>query len=512
MKITAKYLTKVYADGTYALDDFSVRIESGEIVCVLGESGCGKTTLLRLLSGLEKPTAGELYFDDVLYSDLPLKQRDTAVVFQEYVLYPKMTVWENVAAALQRYELPREEEERKIYKTLSELGLLSMKNRLPRDLSGGQQQRVALARAMVRNPSLFLFDEPLSNIAPEQRHEYIRLLKEIKGRLPDATFIYVTHNPREAMAIGDKLLIMSRGKVLQYGEKSRVRKNPYNADVLRTICTDHIELNGKIISGEFIGDNGETIKFGGVENHERASVIYNPYNDGKPYPFDADGNAIAGEKRICYFDGVYDGKKLAFGGTELITDDDFRKRFIGKTGGVKVGIESIKLKTYGVYGDIKIPAEKCGDKFTAGGSEFTVADCSDFAGAFYVDRSDIYLYEGKRRVLAHYKVYNAECAGKATGDMLRLPCGSLKINSGGYRGAVKVSFNRKAYITPVKRGGIRAICLAEDDLGDVKIVYCILKGFDRYVTFFADKAHKFFGVKKLRLSVKVDGISLLKIR
>ena len=121
MKISAKYLAKVYGNGTYALEDFSAEIESGAFVAVLGQSGCGKTTLLRLLSGLEKPTAGELYFDGVLYSDLPVHRRDVSAVFQEYVLYPKMTVWENVATALARYNLTREEEEARVGKVLTEL-------------------------------------------------------------------------------------------------------------------------------------------------------------------------------------------------------------------------------------------------------------------------------------------------------------------------------------------------------------------------------------------------------
>ena len=244
MKISAKYLAKVYGNGTYALEDFSAEIESGAFVAVLGQSGCGKTTLLRLLSGLEKPTAGELYFDGVLYSDLPVHRRDVSAVFQEYVLYPKMTVWENVATALARYNLTREEEEARVGKVLTELGMIKFKNQLPRVLSGGQQQRVALARAVVRRPSLMLFDEPLSNVAPEQRSEYLKLIKDLKVKLPDCTFIYVTHSPAEAMTVGDKLLVMGSGKCLQYGDKTFVRSNPYRAEVLRVLGAEK-ELWGK---------------------------------------------------------------------------------------------------------------------------------------------------------------------------------------------------------------------------------------------------------------------------
>lgn len=220
MNITAKYLTKVYNNGVYALDGFTADIKSGEFVAVLGASGCGKTTLLRLFAGLEKPTAGELYFNGVLFKDLPISKRDTAIVFQEYVLYPKMTVWENVAVALERYDLTRAEEEKRVYTVLSGLGLIKFRNQLPRNLSGGQQQRVALARALVRRPSLVLFDEPLSNIAPEQREEYISIIKSMKAELPRSTFIYVTHNPREAMSVGDKLLIMGNGRLFSTAKRS----------------------------------------------------------------------------------------------------------------------------------------------------------------------------------------------------------------------------------------------------------------------------------------------------
>lgn len=453
MKITAKYLTKVYKNGTYALDDFSVSINSGEVVAVLGESGCGKTTLLRVLSGLEKPTAGELYFDDVLYRDVPIKNRDTAVVFQEYVLYPSMTVWENVAMALQRYDLPREEEDRRVYKVLNDLGMLQFRNQLPRVLSGGQQQRVALARAVVRNPSLLLFDEPLSNIAEEQRHEYISLLKDVKQRLPDTTFIYVTHNPREAMAVGDKLLIMHSGRVLQYGDKSHVWCNPYNAEILRTICVNYKEVTGTLENGTFTGNNGETYRFDTPQSCDKALVIFNPYDNNKPYLFDGKGNALCGEGQIRYFDGNFDGKVLKFAGIEYAVDDNFKLRFVGKLGSVKVGIESIKLKSHEVYGDLKISAEQA------------ASDC-----ALYVNPDDINLYDDKgNRTLAHYRVYN-------------------------WNGT-------KTFVTPIKRGGIKAVCLAEDNLGDVKLVNCAVKGFNHYVTFYAQPHDKFFGVKKLRLSV-----------
>ncbi len=524
MNIKAKYLTKVYNNGTYALDGFTAEIKSGEFVAVLGASGCGKTTLLRLFAGLEKPTAGELYFDGVLFKDLPLKQRDTAVVFQEYVLYPKMTVWENAAVALERYGLTREEEEKRVYEALREFGLIKFRNQLPRVLSGGQQQRVALARAVVRNPSLLLFDEPLSNIAPEQRADYIKFIKDMKARLPLSTFVYVTHNPREAMALGEKLLIMGNGKCLQYGEKLRVWKNPYRADVLRTICAEPREYGGYIENGVFtateekfeISDfsDGQTEKSAktfefNTKRCGKATVILNPYDNNAPCLFDSAEKLITGESERVFFEGEFDGKTLAFAGTEYTADEDFRLRFIGKYGKASVGIKSAQIRFNALFGDIKIPAEKCGKDLKAGGKKFCLYNTDGFDGFIYVSPEDIALYCGERRTLAHYRVYKQSCSAKIYGGKLKLPCGTLSYG-GTAAGSVRVRFNEKAFISPVKKGGLKAVCLAEEDLGGVKLVYLALKGFEHYVTFYAKPEQKFFSVKKLKISVAQEGISIEK--
>ncbi len=509
MNITAKYLTKVFPGGVYALDGFSAEIKHGSVVAVLGESGCGKTTLLRILSGLEKPTAGELYFDGVLFKDVPIKQRDTAVVFQEYILYPKMTVWENVATALGRYELPREEEERRVHEVLTELELIKFKNQLPRYLSGGQQQRVALARAIVRDPSLLLFDEPLSNLAEEQRNDYIKLILKVKQRLPRTTFVYVTHNPREAMAIGDHLLIMSEGKCIQFGEKERVWKYPYSADVLRTISTDIREVSGDFENGVLTDVAGEIYPFKGVDYKGPATLIYNPYDGYSPCLFDEKGNALTGEHEICYFDGEFDGKTLTFCGAEYSADEDFAMRFFGGLGKVKVGIKSIHIGFKPRYGTIKIKATRIGNGnvFDICGARAELFGADAFDGYLYIDPADIELYDKNHvRTLAHYRVYKESCAARAGGGKIKLACGTL--DRDGVSGSVNVSFNRRAVITPVKKGGIRVTCLDEEDLGGEKLVYCLLKDFRRYVVFYAHPSDRFLGVRKLRVNVDPKGIDL----
>ncbi len=511
MNITAKYVTKVFENGeVYALNGFTARFGHGSIVSVLGESGCGKTTLLRVLSGLEKPTSGELYFDGVLYKDVPIKERDTAVVFQEYVLYPKMTVWENVAVALERYGLPREEEEDRIRRVLKELDLLKFKNQLPRVLSGGQQQRVALARAIVRDPSLILFDEPLSNVAEEQRSEYLTLILKLKTKHPQTTFVYVTHNAKEAFTIGDCLLIMDDGKNMQFGEKERVWKYPYTADVLRALVGEPIEYVGKMDKGIFTYDGGE-IDFSGKTDHSgNATVIYNPYNFDEPHAFDENGRTLFGERETCLFDGVFDGNKLSFCGLEIAVDADFKQRFTGAFGKVKVGVISTDIGFKPNVNDIKLSAEKCAepDAYAVGGRKITVYGGKEFDGNIYFSPDGIELFDTSgERILAHYRVYGESVEGKLKGDRLKLPCGCMYGVKSDFEGDVGVTFKPTARISKGKNG-MRAFVLDEEVVGKDRLVYCTLKGFEHYVVFRADRNEHFLGVKKLKIIVDPSGVDL----
>lgn len=485
MNILAKYLTFVYPNGTYALDDFSVQIESGDFVTVLGESGCGKSSFLRILSGLEKPTAGELYFDGVLYSDTSLKQRDTATVFQEYVLYPKMTVWENVATALQRYKLPREEEDRLVKSALSEFGLLRFRNQLPKSLSGGQQQRVALARAIVRKPTLLLFDEPLSNIAEEQRHEYVQIIKELKVKLPQTTFIYVTHNLKEAKSLGNKTLIMSEGRVLQFGNKHDVWKAPRNAEVLRTLIGETREYIGDIANGKFI--SGEVELPVNLADEEQVTMIINALDNNRPVYFNENGEAIENLPYI-ELDGTYDGDSLKFCGISREMGNEFKLRFLGKYGDVKIRLDKAYLRAYSLLGDVSI--ELNGEKV-------------------HFSPDAIELYQNGERVLAHYCVYSPKCNGKIISSQLMLPSGRLRVdNRAG--GNVRFWFKRDCKVYAVKKGGVRATCIAEEYIGDKKLAYFIIKGFDRYVTLYADKSEKFFSNKKLRIVFDTNRLNIEK--
>jgi multiple sugar transport system ATP-binding protein len=219
-------LTKRFeGGGAPAVDAVSLRIEHGEFMVLLGPSGCGKSTTLRMIAGLESISAGELAIDARLMNDVPAKDRDIAMVFQSYALYPHMSVFDNLAFGLRRRDVPSTEVGRRVTEVATTLGLAEYMKRRPHALSGGQRQRVALGRAIVRDPKVFLFDEPLSNLDAALRVGMRGELIKLHHRL-GATMIYVTHDQVEAMTMGDRICIMNGGRVVQIGAPLDVYHRP----------------------------------------------------------------------------------------------------------------------------------------------------------------------------------------------------------------------------------------------------------------------------------------------
>ena len=219
---------KIYQDGGHvAVHGVDLDVADGEFVVLVGPSGCGKSTTLRMIAGLESITAGSLYIGDRLVNDVPPKERDIAMVFQNYALYPHMTVRENLAFALRLRKLPTSEIERRVGHAAATLGLEPVLDRKPRQLSGGQRQRVAVGRAIVREPAVFLFDEPLSNLdaalRAQVRFEIARLHKQL-----NATMVYVTHDQVEAMTLGDRIVVMNAGRVQQVDTPLALYDRPAN--------------------------------------------------------------------------------------------------------------------------------------------------------------------------------------------------------------------------------------------------------------------------------------------
>ena len=209
------------------IEDLHLSIADGEFVVFLGPSGCGKTTLLRLLAGLDEPTAGRIWIGERDVTDLPPKQRNIAMVFQNYALYPHMTVAQNIAFGLKLRGLPRTERDAAVRKAASMLGLEDLLGRRPRQLSGGQRQRVAMGRAIVRDPDVFLMDEPLSNLDAQLRNQMRIEISALQKRL-GATTVYVTHDQVEAMTMADRIVVLLDGRIQQVGAPDAVYESPAN--------------------------------------------------------------------------------------------------------------------------------------------------------------------------------------------------------------------------------------------------------------------------------------------
>ena len=224
-----------------AVKDFSMEIEDKEFVVLLGPSGCGKSTTLRMIAGLEEIDGGELYIDDVLVNDMESKDRDVAMVFQNYALYPHMSVFDNMAFAIRKRISDKKEVERKVREAAEILGITEYLNRKPRELSGEQRQRVAIGRAIVRNPKVMLMDEPLSNLDAKLRNQMRSELLKLRKRI-DATFVYVTHDQTEAMTLGDRVVVMKDGEVMQIGKPDEIYSNPASVFVATFIGNPQMNI------------------------------------------------------------------------------------------------------------------------------------------------------------------------------------------------------------------------------------------------------------------------------
>jgi multiple sugar transport system ATP-binding protein len=246
-QVVLNHVSKEYANGVLAVDDVSFDVNQGEFLVLVGPSGCGKSTALRLVAGLERLTSGRVDIADREVSDLPPRQRDVAMVFQNYALYPHMTVAKNMGFALKMRRIPKADIEKRVAEAAEMLGIKDLLNRKPKALSGGQQQRVALGRAIVRKPAAFLFDEPLSNLDAQLRLTMRTEIKALQRRIGTAT-IYVTHDQEEAMGLADRLAIMEQGQLQQLGTPMEAYTKPCNRFVASFIGSPTMNfLDGHLV-------------------------------------------------------------------------------------------------------------------------------------------------------------------------------------------------------------------------------------------------------------------------
>lgn len=264
------------------LDGLDLEVPDGSFTVLVGPSGCGKSTTLRIIAGLEKETRGEIWIGDEKVNDLPPGKRDVAMVFQNYALYPTMTVWENIEFGLKNRKVPKAERHRLICEVAEIVGLTDCLDRKPAFLSGGQRQRVALARAMVKKPRVFLMDEPLSNLDAAMRHQMREELKQLHRRL-GATFLYVTHDQVEALSMGDQIVVMQGGKVQQAAPPMEIYRCPANLFVARFIGMPAMNIfSAKVCAGgrelKFLGEAQRGAFRGTVALPDAQAVMLKPRN------------------------------------------------------------------------------------------------------------------------------------------------------------------------------------------------------------------------------------------
>jgi multiple sugar transport system ATP-binding protein len=254
MSITFKKVTKTFGDSR-VVDDLSLEIADGEFVVLLGPSGCGKTTTLRMLAGLETVTSGEIFIGGERINDVPTQQRDLAMVFQSYALYPHMSIGENIAYPLRVRKVDRNERQNRVARVAKLLEIESLLERKPRQLSGGERQRVALARAIVREPRAYLMDEPLSNLDARLRVQMRGELKRLQHQLGTTT-IYVTHDQAEAMTLASRVAVMKKGQLQQFDTPLNIYNHPANRFVAEFVGSPSMNfIEGRVDGGFFLSDS-----------------------------------------------------------------------------------------------------------------------------------------------------------------------------------------------------------------------------------------------------------------
>ncbi len=274
-QVSLKNVTKIYGEDVEAVKDISLGVESKEFLVLVGPSGCGKSTVLRMIAGLEDITKGEIYIGDKLVNDVPAKDRDIAMVFQNYALYPHMNVYNNMAFGLKLRKMPKDEIEKRVKEAAAILGIGHLLMRKPKELSGGQKQRVAVGRAIVRKPLVFLFDEPLSNLDAKFRVQMRTEIHKLHNRLK-TTMVYVTHDQVEAMTLGNRVAVMRDGIIHQCDTPMSIYDRPVDKFVAGFIGSPPMNF----VSGTMNDKNGQlnfnegTFEVGIVERMKAALTPY----------------------------------------------------------------------------------------------------------------------------------------------------------------------------------------------------------------------------------------------
>jgi len=308
--LSLKNVCKVYPNGFEAVKDFNLEVEDQEFIIFVGPSGCGKSTTLRMIAGLEEISSGEFYIDGKLMNDVEPKDRDIAMVFQNYALYPHMTVFDNMAFGLKLRKVPKDEIKRKVEEAAKILDLEKLLDRKPKALSGGQRQRVAMGRAIVRNPKVFLMDEPLSNLDAKLRVQMRSEIASLHNRLK-ATIIYVTHDQTEAMTLGTRIVVLKDGVIMQVDSPQKLYNEPNNLFVAGFIGSPQMnfvdavcKVEGPPAKAKKLADggyNGKTVVMGIRPEDIGDSEIEIEAHKDAAFETDVTGYELLGSEVLLYF-------------------------------------------------------------------------------------------------------------------------------------------------------------------------------------------------------------------
>lgn len=341
VNVSIKNTEKYYGDFK-AIDDVSIEIKEGELFTLLGPSGCGKTTLLRMIAGFNSIEAGGIYFKDKLINDMAVHKRNIGMVFQNYAIFPHLSVYENVAYGLKARNIPKEESDKRILEALRTVQIENLKDRMPNALSGGQQQRVALARAIVIEPDILLMDEPLSNLDAKLRVEMRKVIKKLQRKL-NITTIYVTHDQEEALAISDRIAVMNKGKIIQIDEPEKLYKYPNSKFISNFIGTSNF-LEAKQYNGEISIGNYKFEKELNNSNIENVVVSVRP----EQFYFTEDRSGLKGEIVVSIFLGDFITYEVKLESGDVIEVNEFiqSNKLVRPEGEVYVKINSEDVMVY----------------------------------------------------------------------------------------------------------------------------------------------------------------------
>ena len=478
-KIEAKYLTKVYKNGAYGLKNCSFSVPSGEFVVVLGTSGSGKSTLLKVLAGTEKLSSGELYLDGILSENIPTLKRNVSMVFQEYVLYPHMTVFDNLATPLKLEGLDEKLIYDRVMDALRVFGLDMMADVKPKNLSGGEQQRVALAKALLKRSKLVLLDEPMSNVDEASRWEYCIVLKKLKQMLPESTFVYVTHNAKEAMLLADRIAVMHNGTILEIAPKDCICSHPQYR-----LTTELINLP-QMTSNSYFDSNGKTLGLSSIE---------------------------------FSFNGVLDENILAFESQRVELSEEYMRRLLYCSSTPRVILSVDKLSKTILSNSFSLVFEvvenksdyvvlKTGDNHFILNKKTALKEGEKIKLYYKVD--DLTLYEGNDRLTCHYPL-NRVIDTKILDEQrtkVEVLNKRLKLARPTPRFAKGVLISQGGFELSYKKGrcSIPVVgCLDEEYINGKKINYIAVKGANRYLSVMSDCDMTCFGKAKVWLNIFSD--------